>query len=217
MLIGRKLGMTQIFQDDGTAVPVTVIKAGPCVVMQKKPAESNGGVTAVQLGFEPIKDSVAPKPQRGHAKKAGLAGAFRFMRDMRVEKLDSYELGQELKVDAFQPGQMVDVAGVSKGKGFQGVIKRHRHHGGVATHGSMFHRAPGGIGASSFPSRTIKLRGMPGHMGNEHMTEQNLRVVAVYPEDHVLLVRGAVPGPARSMVVITPAMKVKHAKTAVKK
>jgi large subunit ribosomal protein L3 len=217
MLIGRKLGMTQVFQDDGTAVPVTVIKAGPCVVLQKKPAAGNGGVAAIQLGFEPMKENAGAKPQRGHAKKAGLATAFRFMRDMRVEKLDSYELGQELKVDAFQPGQIVDVAGISKGKGFQGVIKRHKHHGGVATHGSMFHRAPGGIGASSFPSRTIKLRGMPGHMGSDHMTVQNLRVVAVYPDDHVVLVRGAVPGATRSMVVITPAVKMKHAKAAAKK
>ncbi len=216
MLIGRKLGMTQVFQDDGTAVPVTVIKAGPCVVVQKKAAEKNGGVAAVQLGFEPMKESAAPKPQLGHVKKVGLAAAFRFMRDMRVEKLDAYEVGQELKVDTFEVGQIVDVAGVSKGKGFQGVIKRHRHHGGVATHGSMFHRAPGGIGASSFPSRTIKLRGMPGHMGNEHMTEQNLRVVAVYPEDHVLVVRGAVPGPTKGMVIITPAVKMKHAKKAAK-
>jgi len=210
MLVGRKLGMTQVYQDDGTAVPVTVIKAGPCVVMQKKAAATNGGVAAIQLGFEPVKDSAAAKPQLGAAKKAGIATAFRFLRDMRVDKLDDYQVGQELKVDRFEPGQKVDVIGVTKGKGFQGVIKRHKHHGGAATHGSMFHRAPGGIGASAFPSRTIKLRGMPGHMGNVQQTTQHLTVVAVYPEDHLLVIRGAVPGAARSMVMVQPSVKVKH-------
>lgn len=212
MLLGRKLGMTQVFGEDGKATPVTVLKVGPCVVVYKREAKKNGGHAAVQIGFEPVKAGRVAKPQAGHAAKAGFAHAFRVLRDMRVEEGQEYQVGQELTVGLFTVGQKVDVSGISKGKGFQGVIKRHGHHGGPATHGSMFHRAPGGIGASAFPSRTIKLRGLPGHMGAERVTVQNLRVVAVYPEEHIMLVEGAVPGANRGLVEIRPAVKVKHAK-----
>jgi len=207
MLLGKKLGMTQIFQQDGKAVPVTVLQAGPCVVVQKKDAAKNGGVDAVQLGFEPVKDKHARQPQIGHAKKAGLNAAFRYLRDMRVEKLDEFQVGQELKVDQFQPGQFVDVIGTSRGMGFQGVIKRHKHSGGAASHGSMFHRAPGGIGASAFPSRVWPNRVLPGHMGNARVTIQNLVVAAVYPEDNLIAIRGSVPGFDGRFVVIRPAKK----------
>ena len=145
MLLGRKIGMTQVYREDGTAVAVTVVQAGPCVVLQKKPAEKNGGVNAVQLGFEPIKDKAAKKPQLGHAKKAGQAQAYRFCRDMRVENLDDYEVGQTIGVEQFTVGQTVDVIGTSRGMGYQGVIKRHHHHGGGDAHGSIFHRSTGGI------------------------------------------------------------------------
>lgn len=207
MLLGRKLGMTQIYQDDGTAIAVTVVQAGPCVVLQKKPSETNGGHNAVQLGFEPVKDKNAAKPQIGHAKKAGMQSAYRFARDMRVDNLDEYELGQELSVSQFEPGQFIDVTGTSRGKGFQGVVKRHNHRGGPRSHGSMFHRRTGGIGASASPARVFKRRPMPGQMGNEHVTVQSLKVVAVYPDDNLIAISGAVPGPAKGLVVVRPSKK----------
>ncbi|MCX7847661.1 MAG: 50S ribosomal protein L3, partial [bacterium] len=150
VLLGRKLGMTQVFGEDGKATAVTVLKAGPCVVVYKRAAEKNGGHAAVQIGFEPVKAGRVGKAQAGHCAKAGFERPFRVLRDMWVEEGKEYEVGQELTVGLFAPGQKVDVSGVSKGKGFQGVIKRHGHHGGPATHGSMFHRAPGGIGAVSY-------------------------------------------------------------------
>ena len=207
MLLGRKLGMTQLFQDDGNAVPVTVIQAGPCVVLQKKPAQTNGGHDAVQLGYEAVKPGRVNKPQAGHAAKAGLKTAFKHARDMRVESLDSFETGQELTVSQFEPGQTVDVIGLSKGKGFQGVVKRHNSRGGPGSHGSMFHRSTGSIGASASPSRVLKKRPMPGQMGNKRVTVQSLKIVAVYPEDNLVAIRGAVPGPAKSLVIIRPTKK----------
>jgi large subunit ribosomal protein L3 len=213
MLLGRKLGMTQVFEGDGAAIPVTAIEAGPCVVLAKKAPEKNGGHCAIQLGFEPVKDKHAPKPQRGHAAKAGVGHAFRFARDMRVELLDGYELGQEITVAQFEAGQTVDVIGTSKGKGFQGVIKRYGHRGGPSSHGSNFHRAPGSIGASASPSRVLKRTKMPGHMGHQQVTIQKLKVVAVYPEQNLLLLRGAVPGPTQALVTIRPTVKQKRAKT----
>ena len=209
MLIGRKLGMTQVYGEDGTATAVTVLQAGPCVVVHKRAAEKNGGHAAVQIGYEPVKAERVAKAQVGHMKKAGLTQVFRVLRDMRVEPGKEMSVGQELTVAEFEPGQKVDVTGVSKGKGFQGVIRRHHHHGGAATHGSMFHRAPGGIGASSFPSRTLKRRGMPGHLGAVRVTVQGLKVVAVYPEEHIMLVEGAVPGANKGLVLIKPTVKGK--------
>jgi large subunit ribosomal protein L3 len=207
MLLGKKLGMTQLYDDNGTSISVTIIEAGPCTVMQKRPAAKNGGVDAVQLGFEPVKDKVCRKPQLGHAKKCGLAHGFRYVRDMRVDNLDAYESGQILTCELFEVGQYVDVTGTSKGRGFQGVIKRHGHHGGPETHGSMFHRSTGGIGQSAWPARVFKGRGMPGHMGNSRVTVENLTVVAVYPEDNAIAVKGAVPGPTNRFVIIRPALK----------
>ncbi len=209
MLLGRKIGMTQVYREDGTAVAVTVVQAGPCVVLQKKPAEKNGGVNAVQLGFEPIKDKAAKKPQLGHAKKAGQAQAYRFSRDMRVENLDDYEVGQTIGVEQFSAGQTVDVIGTSRGMGFQGVIKRHHHHGGGDAHGSMFHRSTGGISSSAYPSRVFKLRGMPGQMGNERVTVQSLTVETINSEENLIAIRGAVPGPKSGLVIIRPGVKAK--------
>jgi len=207
MLLGRKIGMTQVFQENGTAVAVTVVQAGPCVIMQKKEAAKNGGVNAVQLGFEALKEKHAAKPQLVAAKKAGLQNAFRFVRDMKVNDLAEYQIGQELTVSMFEPGQFVDAIGTSRGMGFQGVIKRHNFSGGVMTHGSMFHRAPGSIGSSAAPSRVFKQMRMPGHMGNERVTVQNLKVIAVYPEDNLIAISGAIPGHDNSMVVLKPALK----------
>lgn len=207
MLLGKKLGMTQLYDEKGTSVSVTIIEAGPCTVMQKRAADTNGGVDAVQLGFEPLKDKNCPKPQRGHAKKCGLQHGFRYIRDMRVEDLGAYESGQTLTCDMFEPGQHVDVIGKSKGRGFQGVIKRHGHHGGPESHGSMFHRSTGGIGQSAWPARVFKGRGMPGHMGNSRVTAENLTVVAVYPEDNAIAVKGSIPGPTNGFVIIRPALK----------
>lgn len=207
MLLGRKIGMTQIYQEDGVAQTVTVVQAGPCVVLQKKASDKNGGVDAVQLGFEPMKDKHAAKPQLGHAKKAGQKNAFRFARDMRVDDLAAYELGQEVSLTQFEVGQEIDVTGTSKGKGFQGVMKRYNHKGGPAAHGSMFHRRTGGIGASASPSRVLKLRPMPGHMGAEQVTIQSLKVIALYPEDNLIAVSGAIPGPKKGLVSIRPTIK----------
>ena len=212
MLLGKKMGMTQLYRPDGAAIAVTVVQAGPCVVLQKKAAEKNGGQNAVQMGFEPMKDKAARKPQIGHAKKAGAAQAYRFLRDMRVSNLDDYQIGQTLNVEQFAAGQLVDVIGTSRGMGFQGVIKRHKHHGGPATHGSMFHRAPGGIGSSAFPSRTFPNRKLPGQMGNVRVTVQSMRVAAVYPAENLIAIEGGVPGHDSSMVIIRPAIKKKNAK-----
>jgi len=212
MLLGRKIGMTQIYQEDGSALVVTVVQAGPCVVLQKKASETNGGHNAVQLGFEPVKDKNARKPQIGHAKKAGMPSAFRFARDMRVENLDEFELGQELTVTQFEPGQVIDVTGTSHGKGFQGVMKRHNHKGGPRSHGSMFHRSTGGIGASASPARVLKLRPMPGHMGNERVTVQSLKIVAVYPDDNLIAISGSIPGPKKGFVIVRPTIKILNKK-----
>ena len=212
MLLGRKLGMTQIYQEDGVAVSVTVVHAGPCIVLQKKGAETNGGHNAVQLGFETVKDKNAAKPQIGHAKSAGMESAYRFARDMRVENLDEYELGQEITVSQFEPGQFIDVTATSIGKGFQGVMKRHNHKGGPASHGSMFHRGTGGIGASASPARVFKLRPMPGHMGNRRVTVQSLKVVAVYPDDNLIAIKGGIPGPKKGLIIVRPALKKRNKK-----
>ena len=207
MLIGRKIGMTQVFGDDGEAIAVTAVQLGPCVVTQKKCADRNGGVDAIQIGFDPLKEKNSAKPQLEAAKKAGLKSAFRILKDMRVEKLDDYEVGQEFDVTQFEAGQFVDVIAKTKGRGFQGVIKRHGHHGGPGGHGSMFHRSTGGIGQSASPGRVFKGRKMPGQMGAKRVTAQNLKVVAVYPEDNLLLLKGAVPGAPKGIITVRKAKK----------
>lgn len=204
-LIGRKLGMTQIFSDDGLAVPVTVIEVEPSVVIQKKTRETDG-YDAVQLGYGRIKRKHITKALEGHFKKADK-GNFRFLREIKTAP-DAYELGQELKADIFTAGDYVDVMGTSKGKGFAGVIKRHGFHGGRASHGSMFHRAPGSIGASADPSRVFKGTKLPGQMGNKIKTVQNLMVLAVRPDANYILVKGSVTGSKNGVVLIKKSIKM---------
>jgi len=200
-IIGRKIGMTQVYADDGRAIPATVIQAGPCVVVQRK-SKGKDGYEAVQLGLvEDRKVKRVTKPMKGHFDKAGLPPC-RVLREVRVEEAAEVKVGDKISVEIFAAGDAVDVVGVSKGKGFQGVIKRHHFRGGAATHGSMFHRAPGGIGASAFPSRVIKGMRAAGHMGSERVTVRNLKVVRVDAGNNLLLVRGAVPGAGGGYVFI---------------
>ncbi len=203
-LIGKKLGMTQVFSDEGVSVPVTVIEVEPSVVIQRKTKETDG-YDALQLGYGRIKQKNVTKALQGHFKKADK-GLFRVLREFRME-VEGCEAGQELKADAFEPGEYVDIVGTTKGKGFAGVVKRHGFGGGRATHGSMFHRAPGSIGASADPSRVFKGTRLPGRMGNERKTVQNLLVWAVRPEMNVILIRGAVPGSKNGFVLIKQAIK----------
>ncbi len=208
-IIGIKLGMTQVFAGDGTMVPCTVLQAGPCVVVQRRTKDKDG-YDAVQLGLvEFVKPQRVNKPMTGHFKKADAA-PMRMLREVRLEESgDETKVGDRVLVDRFAPGELVDVSGVSKGKGFQGGVKRWHFRGGPASHGSMFHRAPGGIGGSSFPSRVWPNQHFPGHMGNERKTTKNLKVVKVDAEENLLLVRGAVPGPNGAYILIR---KVKKAK-----
>ncbi len=208
-ILGIKLGMTQVFADDGTAVPCTVLQAGPCVVVQRR-TKDRDGYDAVQLGLvEFIKPQRISKALAGHFKKVGVA-PMRCLGEVRIEdSKDQTQPGDRVLVDGFKVGEYVDVSGVSKGKGFQGGVKRWHYRGGDATHGSMFHRAPGGIGASSFPSRVWPGQHFPGHMGNESKTSRNLRVVKIDTDENLLLVRGAVPGPAGGYIVIRKAKAAK--------
>ena len=203
-LIGKKLGMTQIFSDEGVSVPVTVIEVEPSVVIQKKTTKTDG-YDALQLGYGRIKQRNVTMALQGHFKKADK-GLFRVLREFNMDP-DGCEAGQELNADMFAPGDYVDVVGTTKGKGFAGVIKRHGFHGGRATHGSMFDRAPGSIGASADPSRVFKGTKLPGHMGSARKTVQNLLVWAVRPDMNVILVRGAVPGSKNGYVLIKQAIK----------
>jgi large subunit ribosomal protein L3 len=205
-ILGKKLGMTQIFNEAGKIVPVTVIEAGPCVVLQKKTVE-NEGYNAIQVGFSDKRENLVNKPIKGHFAKAGVTTYKRFIRELRLEDISTYELGAEFKADIFALGDKVDVSGVSKGKGFQGCIKRWNQHRGPMSHGSKFHRAVGSMGASSDPSRTFKNKRMPGHMGHVHTTVQNLEIARVIPEKNVILIKGGVPGPNKGFVVIKSAIK----------
>jgi large subunit ribosomal protein L3 len=200
-LLGKKVGMTQLLQDDGTVVPVTVIQAGPCVIVQKKTKQTDG-YDAVQLGFvEFVKPKRVNKPMAGHFKKANVAPA-RFTREVPVEGEETRSPGDKVMVDIFNPNELVHVVGTSKGRGFAGFVKRHHFRGGRATHGSMFHRAPGSIGSSAYPSRVLKGMRMAGHMGNSRVTVRNVRVARVDQENNLLFVHGAVPGPAGGYVVV---------------
>ena len=213
-LIGRKMGMTQLFGEDGKQIPVTVIQAGPCPVVEVREKGSHG-YNALQLGFEPKKKNVS-KPRAGHFKKANLP-PMAVLRELRLEKVDGYQVGQTLNVDLFAPGELVDVSGVSKGKGFQGGVKRYGWSGGGASHGSMFHRAPGSIGASSDPSRVWPGHHLPGRMGGDRRTVLNLQVVRVFPDQNLLVVRGAVPGPIGSLVVVRKSVKLTKAQQRARK
>lgn len=204
-ILGIKLGMTQVFAEDGAAVPCTVLQAGPCVVVERRSKDKHG-YDSVQLGLvEFIKPQRVTKAMTGHFKKAGVA-PMRYLGEVRIDdSKDETKPGDRVLVDGFTVGEYVDVSGVSKGKGFQGGVKRWHYRGGDASHGSMFHRAPGGIGASSFPSRVWPGQHFPGHMGAERKTCKNLRVVRIDAEENLLLVRGAVPGPAGSYIYIRKA------------
>jgi len=201
-ILGKKIGMTQVFRPDGQVVPVTLLQAGPCMVVQRK-TPTTDGYDAVQLGLvENIKEKRINKPIAGHLKKAG-AGGTRFMREIPLQAGDGdLKTGDQVLVDQFKPKDKVDVIGVSKGRGFAGVVKRHHFRGGESTHGSMFHRAPGSIGASSFPSRVVPGMRMGGHMGDAKVTVRNLEVIDVVTEDNVLVVKGAVPGPNGGYVLV---------------
>jgi large subunit ribosomal protein L3 len=210
-LIGRKMGMTQIFADDGSHVPVTVIQAGPCTVVGLRTAATHG-YDALQLGFEPKRKNVN-KPLAGVFRKANVA-PVQVLREIRLEKTErvqGYAVGQTLTVDMFAAGELVDVVGVTKGQGFQGGVKRHGWLGGEATHGSMFHRAPGSIGASSDPSRVWPGHRLPGRMGAERRTVLNLLVARVMSEQNLLLVRGAVPGPTGTLLLVRKSVKLSRA------
>lgn len=217
-ILATKVGMTQIFAEDGSLIPVTVLQAGPCVVTQIKTVE-NDGYSAVQVGFVDKKDKYADdsngvihrhgvnKPEQGHFKKAGVSSK-RYVREFKFENVDEYSLGSELKADIFETGDKVDASAISKGKGFQGAIKRHGQHRGPMKHGSKFHRHQGSNGACSSPSRVFKGKGMPGHMGCVKVTVQNLEVVRVDADKNLLLVKGAVPGAKKALVTIKETTRV---------
>lgn len=203
-ILGRKLGMTQVFTEKGEAVPVTVIEAGPCIVLQKKTQEQDG-YSAIQVGYGEIREKLVNKPLKGHFQKAHVK-PLRFIREFRLDSPDDYQVGQEIKANIFNSGEKVDVTGTSKGKGFAGGIKRHGFHRGPMKHGSKYHRRPGSQAAKG-PARVFKGRKLPGHMGAERVTVQNLEVVRVDSDRNLLLIRGAVPGPRRSLVVVRSAVK----------
>jgi len=199
-ILAKKLGMTRVFGSDGSVVPATVLEAGPCTVIQRK-TTGKDGYEAIQIGFVPQKEKRIAKPQQGHMAKANK-GYFRFLRELWVEAGEEAAAGEELRVDMFKIGDRVDVVGRTKGRGFAGVVKRHKFHAGKQTHGCTSHRVPGSIGASAFPSRVIKGRRLPGHMGNVRQTVRNLKVIDIRPESNLLIVRGAVPGSINGLVMV---------------
>lgn len=205
-MLGKKVGMTQVFDEAGLSIPVTVIEAGPCTVVQKKTME-NDGYSAVKVGYSNVEEKKLNKPQNGLFSKTKIAPK-KFLKEFRAEGSDKFEVGQEIKVsDMFEAGDHIDVSGVSKGKGFQGTIKRYGQKGGAETHGSMYHRRVGSMGANTSPARVFKGKKLPGHMGSENVTVQNLDVVRVDAERNLLLVKGAVPGPKGGLIVIKNTVK----------
>ena len=206
-LIAKKLGMTQIFADDGKRIPVTVVEAGPCVVVQKKTV-STDGYDAIQVGFLDKDANKASRPLVGHCKAAGT-GTFAVLREFRVDDVDAYNVGDVIKAEVFQPGDYVDVTGTSIGKGFQGVVKRWGFRGGRSSHGSCFHRAPGSIGSSAYPSRVFKNKKMPGQLGNERVTVQRVQVVRVDAAENIILIKGAIPGAKNAVVLMKDSVKIR--------
>lgn len=204
-IIGKKLGMTQIFDEKGNVIPVTVIEAGPCVVAQVKTVETDG-YNAIQLGYGEVKAKHINKPEAGHFAKSKLENK-KHLREFRLEDISNFKVGDEVKADIFAKGEKVDIQGTSKGKGFQGVIKRHGQHRGPMGHGSMYHRRPGSMGATSTPGRVFKGKKLPGHMGSVTVTIQNLDVVAVDMDKNVILVKGSVPGAKGAILKIKSAVK----------
>ncbi len=204
-LIGKKVGMTQIFDEKGRVVPVTVIEAGPCVIAQVKSVETDG-YNAIQLGFEDVKESKLNKPEKGHFAKANIAPK-KHLREFRLDSVEGVTVGTELTVSEFTEGDRLDIQGTSKGKGFQGVIKRHGQHRGPMGHGSMYHRRPGSMGPTSTPGRVFKGKKLPGHMGRVTVTIQNLDVVKVDTDKNVVLVKGSVPGPKGAILKLKTSVK----------
>ena len=204
-ILGRKIGMTQIFTEAGEVVPVTVVEAGPVVVTQVKTTETDG-YNAIQLGYGDVKDKHINKPEAGHFAKAKLPNK-KHLREFRLDSVENYKVGDEVKVDIFEAGEKVDIQGTSKGKGFQGVIKRHGQHRGPMGHGSMYHRRPGSMGATSTPGRVFKGKKLPGHMGKVTVTIQNLEIVKVDTDKNVLLVKGSVPGPKGAILKVKSTVK----------
>ncbi len=203
-ILGKKLGMTQIFTEEGIVVPVTVVEAGPNVVTQVKTVEKDG-YNAIQVGFEDAKEKSLNKPQKGHLAAANVLK--KHLKEFRVDAVEEFTVGQEIKADLFAAGEKIDVTGTSKGKGFQGPIKRHGQSRGPESHGSRYHRRPGSMGACSFPGRVFKNKKLAGHMGSVKVTVQNLEVVRVDADKNLILVKGAIPGPKGSMVTIKEAVK----------
>jgi len=204
-ILGKKIGMTRLFNENGEAIPVTVIEAGPCPIAQIKTKE-NDGYEAIQIGFGQKRESKINEPARGHFKKANVP-PLRILREIKIDNVETYKAGEQLTVELFSAGELVDITGISKGKGFAGVVKRWGFKGGKATHGAEGHRVPGSIGASSFPSRVVKGLRMAGRMGGDRVTVQNLEVVKVDPNRNLLVVKGSVPGPTNGMLMIRKAVK----------
>lgn len=203
-ILGKKIGMTQIFTEHGEVIPVTVVEAGPVVVTQVKTTE-NDGYTAIQVGFGDAKEKSLNKPQKGHLAAANTLK--KYLKEFRVDSVEGYTVGQEIKADLFAAGELIDVTGISKGKGFQGPIKRHGQSRGPETHGSRYHRRPGSMGACSYPGRVFKNKKLAGHMGSVKVTVQNLEVVRVDADKNFILVKGAIPGAKGSVVTIKEAVK----------
>ncbi len=204
-ILGTKVGMTQLFREDGTMIPVTVVLAGPCPVVQKKTIDHDG-YDAVQVAFKPIRERLATKPFLGHLKKAGL-GAYRYVRELKLSDSASYEVGQVIKADVFESGDRVDVIGISKGKGFEGNIKRWNQSRGRKTHGSHSYRVPGSLSANTYPGEVFKTKHLPGHMGHERVTVQNLEIVRADAERNLLLIKGAIPGAKGGLVTVRETVK----------
>ena len=204
-IMAKKIGMTQVFSDNGALIPVTVLEAGPCVVVQKKSIE-NDGYKAVQVGFTDAKVKQMTKPEKGHFDKAGVA-AKKYLKEFSLENAEAFEIGAEIKADIFEAGDKVDVSGISKGKGYQGTIKRYNHHRGPMGHGSKSHRVVGSMSSATTPGRVKKGKKMPGHMGSANVTIQNLEIVRADAEKNLILIKGAVPGPKGSIIVIKDSVK----------
>ncbi len=204
-ILAKKIGMTQLFTEKGTLVPVTVLQAGPCVVVQKKTVE-NDGYSALQVGFGDVKPKRVTKPVKGHFDKAGVA-PLKVLKELKLENADSYEVGSEIKADVFAAGDRIDVTGISKGKGFQGAIKRHGQHTGPMAHGSKYHRGLGSLSSATTPGKVKKGKKMPGHMGSVKVTIQNLSVVRADAEKNLLLVKGCVPGSKGTVLVVKESVK----------
>ena len=204
-ILATKIGMTQVFDEAGALIPVTVLQAGPCAVTQVKTV-ANDGYSAVQVGFSDIKEKLVNKPKQGQFKKAGVSYK-RYVRELKLDNAEEFQLGQEIKCDIFADGDKVDATAISKGKGFQGAIKRYGQHRGPMAHGSKFHRHQGSNGSTSTPSRVFKGKGMPGHMGSVKVTVQNLTIVKVDAEQNLILVKGAVPGPKKCLVTLKETVK----------